>query len=98
MSNRSQRHSTLELIGEVGNLVVGLGLMVTVGAPFVLPALLLVALLMVPLVAVVTFGAVAALPVVLVRRLRGKRRTASTIHGAQPATGIAQENIVRARG
>jgi hypothetical protein len=79
MSPTSNRDTYIELLEEVVNWLVGLGLITFTIFPFALPLIALTALLVIPLVLGGILVAILAAPVLLVRRLwRARRRESET--------------------
>jgi len=62
-----------DAFSEGGGMLASLGIFVMVLAPFAIPAIVLGAVLLVPLLVVGLAGGVLAAPVLVVRRLRGGR-------------------------
>ncbi len=80
MPEQQNAHSGLEIVGEMADLAVGLGMIVMTLFPFALPALALTAPLALLLLAPVLVGAVLAVPLLM---LRSWRRS----HARAPSTG-----------
>lgn len=75
-----------ELVSEVANFTVGLGLIVMIAFPFALPILLLTALLAVPVVLIGLVAGLAAAPFLLIRRLRRSRRQEPEVSDGRTTT------------
>lgn len=75
-----------ELVSEVANFTVGLGMIVMIGFPFALPFILLTAVLAVPMVAIGVVAGLLVAPLLLVRRLMRRRRQDPESSAHRPAT------------
>jgi hypothetical protein len=94
MSSTSTRRSALELLDEISDALVGLGLITFIAFPFAVPIILLtlfvLLILAIPAIIVGLIGAVFAAPVLLVMRLRRRREDRS----APPASPTPDNRYV----
>jgi hypothetical protein len=76
-ADTDQRPAITDLLWEIGDLSVGLGLLTFILAPFAIPFLLLLALTLVPFIVLGAIAGILATPVLLIRAVSQHRRPAA---------------------